>query len=931
MKKLVKWILIGIFMCGCLNLNINDVNGICDKQGNTLTLNVEFSDDCKDFVELAGRELYSMAGAEYTVKNSISETVGIFVVDENGKALVKGTDSSELTGLADDIYAVSLTKQPDDTALSGKIDDIKYVELKSYTPKPTVITVNTATVLYGKNNNGNYFSNNQYKLWSTTYGTGVFECGIAEVDSPCQIAGFGSHTLDVSDAIVLERNNKTAAGYSNELIYKIMYYGRSGPQQWSGFSNGRYYSPFMSRNGSTQYTGGYSGKEGLAAFITHVALSRAWGKDNGKWRLQAPVSGFYDFWNYVLTAENAPDNFIVYAWQHSQQHSNEQDMFFGYTLAETDYDKQNVTMKLDAQYDPINVLLTKSGTSSERIAGAQFTVKYYNTVIKDVVSAENIKPKRTWILKTNARGICWYDESYKVGGDKLFYHKGAKCNIMVPGTYVVSETLVPKGYAKADDFMIRVTKDTAGGIKIVKADGITPLGYTVESGYSLTEYREAYLNLRKTATNELSNISVKGALYYVYLDAECTIRAKVNNTEEYAQLVVGEDNMSNTIALAPGKYFIKEEFAPLGYLLDEEVYEMELHEKETVTIEAKDEPVLYKIAKVDISGNPVEKAVLELYDDDDVPLAEFVTKEEPIDISSYLQQGKTYRIHEKETPQGYLTSTDIYFTVEAKKDEFVTIYMIDEYQPAIKTSAFFADGRKNNKYGEKEVYDEIIMEKLIENKTYTIRGYIYNVKNTDEKLAEYTKTFVAEKQQIKLNAKFNFTAEEGNEYVVFEYLYDEQGKLLAAHTDVNDREQIVSCPKIIRVMLTKRDINDQSQLLSGCEITIFDNNDEIVQDVYGRQAVKMTDQDGKVEFELFFREDGYYARETKAPKGYRLNNDKFAFKAGNEIITIVINDSSVAETGDVQINIFVLTAFFSALSVVILMYKRKRILKKASS
>ncbi|MDO4378215.1 MAG: SpaA isopeptide-forming pilin-related protein [Erysipelotrichia bacterium] len=930
MNKLVKWILIGIFICGCLNFNVSDVSGTTDKQGNTLTLTVELSADCKDFVELAGSELYSMAGAEYTVKNSASETVGVFVIDENGKALLKRTDSNELTGLADDVYTVNLTKQPDDAALIGKADMIKYVELKSYTPKPTVITVNTATVLYGKNSSGNYFSNNQYKLWSTTYGTGVFECGIAEVDSPCQIAGFGSHTLDVSDAIILDRNGKTVAGYSNELIYKIMYYGRSGPQQWAGFSNGRYYSPFMSRNGSTQYTGGYSGKDGLAAFITHVALSRAWGKDNGKWKLQAPVSGFYDFWNYVLTAENVPDNFIVYAWQHSQQHSNEQDMFFGYTLAETDYDKQNVTMELEAQFDPINVILTKSGTSSERIAGAQFTVKYYNTVIKDVPSAENIKPMRTWVLKTNERGICWYDDSYRVGGDKLFYHKGSKSNIMIPGTYVVSETLVPKGYAKADDFMIRVTKDVAGGITIVKADGVTPLSYTVEAGYSLTEYKEAYLNLRKTSTNELSKISVKGALYYVYLDADCTLRAKINNAEEYAQLIVGENNLSNTIALAPGKYFIREESSPLGYLIDKKVVEIELNEKETVTIETKDEPILYKIAKVDTAGNPVEKAILELYDDNGL-LAEFVTATEPIDISSYLRQGKTYRIHEKETPQGYLTSKDVCFTVEAKKDEFVIIYMIDEYQPSIKTYASFADGRKVNKYGEKEVFDEVIIEKLTQNKKYTVKGYIYNVQNINEKLAEYTETFVAEKEQVELTAEFNFIAEEGNEYVVFEYLFDEQGKLLTSHADINDRAQIISCPKIIHVALIKRDINDQNKILSNCEITIFDNNDEIVQDVYGRQAVKTTDQDGKVEFELFFREDGYYARETKAPNGYRLNNDKFAFKNSNEMITIVINDSPVAETGDVQINVFVLTTFISALFVVILIHKRKKVIKKASS
>lgn len=927
MRKFIKLVIVGIILLTSLNVLLF-VNGSEKEEGNTLTLNAQISENCIEHVELAGKQYYSMAGAEYAVKNSNGEIVGIFVTDEDGQGFVKDTNDIALTNLSDGEYLIELIKQPYNNAVICDIgfDDKKYISLQSHTPKPTVIGINTATDLYAKNNGGNYFSNNQYKLWSSDYGTGIFECGIAEVDSPCEISSFGYHQLDVSDADILDRDGKTDAGYTNELIYKIMYYGRSGPNQWSGFSNGKYYNPFMSRNGKNQYTAGYSSNEGLAAFITHVALSRAWGRDKGKWALQAPVSGFYDFWNYVMSAEKAPSNFVVYVWQHSQIHKNEQDMFFGYTLEKTDYDNQNVVMNLVTDYDPINVILRKSSTDGQRVAGAQFKVKYYNEYLENIAAAEGKKPIREWIFETNNRGMVWYDESYQVGGDKIFYSSRSKSCVMLPGTYVISETLIPEGYVKADDFMIRSDDYNDKNLRLYAADGITELGRYQECGYELVEYKEGYLNLIKKSVDIYNKITLEEAIYNVYLDKNCTEQAKINNSSDYAILKTNSDGMSNTVALAPGKYYIKEIAAPLGYFIDENIYEVEIAENETIQKEVFDKQIRCEVIKKDNEGNNIEGAIIELYKDNEL-LTSFVSKKEPTDISCFLKQNVTYHLHEKSSPEGYLCCDDVYFLIDSNVKELVTISMIDAYQPTIETKAYFLDGKKITKEGGVTIFDEVLLGNLIVGNKYLLKGYVYDKNNPDICLRENSKEFSADDSSQNVNMQFDINAEKNKKYVVFERLYDEKGILLSEHCDLNDLSQTVYCAGIIKLKVIKRDEKDIEKLLPDCEITVYNQNGEIAKDINGEIAVKVTDDSGKVEFELFDLEEEYYVQETKAPSGYRINKKKFYVDSANAEIIIEIDDAKVSNTGDININIVMAIAVLS-LSFLVIVICKKEILKR---
>ena len=70
---------------------------------------------------------------------------------------------------------------------------------------------------------------------------------------------------------------------------------------------------------------------------------------------------------------------------------------------------------------------------------------------------------------------------------------------------------------------------------------------------------------------------------------------------------------------------------------------------------------------------------------------------------------------------------------------------------------------------------------------------------------------------------------------------------------------------------------DTNQPLKGAEITLFDENDEIVLEVYiDKPCVAVTDENGKVTFYVdSYKYKNIYAKETKAPEGYLINKEKF--------------------------------------------------------
>lgn len=133
----------------------------------------------------------------------------------------------------------------------------------------------------------------------------------------------------------------------------------------------------------------------------------------------------------------------------------------GFALDETTYrvdvragacTRVNVTQVADACIaNPIELVARKVDTELEggvaqgsaTLAGAQFTVNYYDALLDDA-QIPTATPKRSWVISCDKDGLARLDGSHLVSGDALYERDG---KAVVPlGTMTIRETKAPEGY-----------------------------------------------------------------------------------------------------------------------------------------------------------------------------------------------------------------------------------------------------------------------------------------------------------------------------------------------------------------------------------------------------------------------------------------------------------------------------------------------------
>lgn len=122
--------------------------------------------------------------------------------------------------------------------------------------------------------------------------------------------------------------------------------------------------------------------------------------------------------------------------------------------------------------DPITVLLQKydattgKGTNTEKLANAEFTVKFYPAYYYSVEEIGDTQPLRSWVFKTNANGVIQFHERDKLSGDEFWYDEiGGDLIPSLPyGTITVQETKAPTGYQINPEIYLANIDDTSGNI-----------------------------------------------------------------------------------------------------------------------------------------------------------------------------------------------------------------------------------------------------------------------------------------------------------------------------------------------------------------------------------------------------------------------------------------------------------------------------------
>ncbi|MBQ2309827.1 MAG: hypothetical protein II186_04190, partial [Erysipelotrichales bacterium] len=226
-------------------------------------------------------------------------------------------------------------------------------------------------------------------------------------------------------------------------------------------------------------------------------------------------------------------------------------------------------------------------------------------------------------------------------------------------TYILSETLAPAGYYRADE-----------------------ITFTMKNEFEEITMKDdpVIVEIRKI---DEDHKAVEGAELCLY---EINETGEEHPVEGFPRLS-GKDPIVLEKVLKAGKeYVLKETKTPAGYHASAEI-RFEIPETSSgpkqIEILMQDDKVSLKVLKQDEEGNPVAGAKISLLekgeDGAEKELISFTTEDntEGIDLSGYVEGGKEYVLRETETPYGYQTAEDIVFTVTGKKKDPQVLCMID--------------------------------------------------------------------------------------------------------------------------------------------------------------------------------------------------------------------------------------------------------------
>lgn len=538
-------------------------------------------------------------------------------------------------------------------------------------------------------------------------------------------------------------------------------------------------------------------------------------------------------------------------------------------------------------FDPVSIVLKKSANKTQEnpgyltktadLSGAEFEISYYDTG-KD--SPAGLKPVRTWRLKTiyaedQKAYISKLTDAYKVSGDDFF--KTETGEVVIPvGLITAKEVKAPNGF-KLDP--------TVHSYQIKPGNNGTTFTFTTPD--LVNDYLVP--KIKTLATDGITNKHIGNAAGKV----------KVKDVVSYTELGKGKHTVTATLM----------DKATNKPLLDSKGNKITL----TKDLDVTDEMVA---AKGYAEGN------IEMETEVD---AEILKGKTVVYFESLKYDGKEVALHADINDEG-----------QSVRYPKIGTKMTSNGAKAIAISK------------ETPFTDEIAYENLPAGKYHTKTtlmaldrdGKVEPVLGENNEPLTVKKNFevTEEKGTVNVDFKLDTSKFSGKSLVCFEEVYSEDGTLVAEHKDKNDKGQTVDVGHNIEVSIAKADAKDIKHFLAGAEITIFDEKGNVVKDIFGKDCIGVTDKDGNVKFTIFYnaaKGEKLYAQETKAPKSYQINKNKFEITPKGtddvekpEIIPISILDEALIippiKTGDMTKMLIPAIGGVAALAVVVTLVVRKK-------
>ena len=235
-----------------------------------------------------------------------------------------------------------------------------------------------------------------------------------------------------------------------------------------------------------------------------------------------------------------------------------------------------VTFTDKPQADPVWILLGKIDKESNKnkpqgsasLAGAEFTIKYYEGYYDTDPAAFGKSAIRTWIVKTDGDGFSALDASYKVSGDDFYY--GTNGDIVIPlGTITIQESKEPEGYLINSEVFVRQITSNGDGESVYTYNQPIIKEQTIRGGVKI-----AKMDSEKQKSEAQGSATLGNAEFSIVTLNKNTV---VVDGREYSQGQVcktivtdPKTKIASTAAdtLPAGDYKVFESKSPDGYLME---------------------------------------------------------------------------------------------------------------------------------------------------------------------------------------------------------------------------------------------------------------------------------------------------------------------------------------------------------------------------
>ena len=213
---------------------------------------------------------------------------------------------------------------------------------------------------------------------------------------------------------------------------------------------------------------------------------------------------------------------------------------------------------------------------------------------------------------------------------------------------------------------------------------ITEDGETVPYGYLVADEQEVTVSYAETSNVKFENDTTKVEFSKKSITGEDELEGAKLQIIDKDGNVIEEWVSGKTAHLIEGKlkagetYKLHEEISPDGYVVANDVEFTVNKDGKLQTVEMKDDTTKVEFSKKSITGkDELEGAKLQVIDKDGKIIDEWVSGKTAHLIEGKLKAGKTYRLHEVISPDGYVVANDVEFTVN-KDGKLQTVEMKDD-------------------------------------------------------------------------------------------------------------------------------------------------------------------------------------------------------------------------------------------------------------